>query len=337
MTIAFRVDGGGAIGVGHLMRCLTLARALRERGAAPFFLCRPRTLRMLRRYWPDVPFGTLPSGLPPALDALLCRAWLAWRKRRPEWLVVDHYGLGREWESRMRPHVRRLMAIDDLGRAHECDLLLDANLPSEDRDYTGKVPPSCRLLLGPGYALLRPGFNVATRHRAGGRPRIFLCFGGADPLDMTRRAAMALAGLDAEIDVVAGIAYGGKDWLERFCASRNGWRCFIDHPHPEQLMAEADLAVGAGGTMSWERCAMGLPSVVVSIAGNQRSVCRTLAGKGAIHYLGHYDEVSDARIREAAGALLADVAARAAMAAAARALVDPRGAERVAESMMQNV
>jgi spore coat polysaccharide biosynthesis predicted glycosyltransferase SpsG len=218
------------------------------------------------------------------------------------------------------------MAIDDLGRAHAVDLLLDSGLPVRPNRY-----PHARALLGPRYALLRPGFRQARPRRD--QNRIFLCFGGSDPGGMTLRAAQALAQEPYALDIVAGYANADAAALRELCAAHPGWRLFVDHPHPEALMAQAALGVGAGGGMMWERAAMGLPSVVVSIADNQRGVCAAMDAGRAIAYLGPQQDVTGAALRGAVARLMRDTPARDAMGKTARRLVNPRGAMRVADAM----
>ncbi|MDE3016856.1 MAG: UDP-4-amino-4,6-dideoxy-N-acetyl-beta-L-altrosamine N-acetyltransferase, partial [Pseudomonadota bacterium] len=225
---------------------------------------------------------------------------------------------------------------------HDCDLLLDANLPLTKNPYRGKLPPRCRLLVGPRYALLRPGFATVAADRRKrtslqNPPRVFVCFGGSDPHDMTLRAAEALADMTKSLaaDIVVGYGYGKKTALAKIC-ERKGWKLFIDHPHPETVMAEADIAIGAGGTMTWERCAMGLPSIVISIADNQRHTCEALAKHGIIHYLGCHDSVDADSLRAAVVALIENQPRRQGMSAAARCLVDMGGTDRIISAMRQD-
>jgi UDP-2,4-diacetamido-2,4,6-trideoxy-beta-L-altropyranose hydrolase len=338
MLVVFRVNGGSDMGMGHLMRCLALAAALRRQGKKLLFLCNAQARKTLGRYLPGTPCRIIPQDISSAEDAERCKALLMRLPRVPDWLVVDHYGIGKTWEASMRPMARRIMAIDDIGRAHDCDILLDANVRTTATDaYHGKLPSSCLALLGPRYALLRQGFKQARL--SGGRKksqRIFVCFGGSDPGDMTGRAAMALTDFlpeTAGVDIVAGVAYAHKRKLAAVCRKHPGWRLYIDHPKPEALMGKAMLAIGAGGTMTWERCALGLPAIVISIADNQREVCHALAAQGIICYLGHHDQVDKKTLRDSVMTLLEDAPARAAMRAAGRALIDARGTERVIKAM----
>jgi UDP-2,4-diacetamido-2,4,6-trideoxy-beta-L-altropyranose hydrolase len=339
MRAVFRVDGGADIGMGHIMRCLTLAEHLHCAGITSLFLGHPETLAQLQRLRPRMAVRRVPAGLSPVQDALHCRVLLARLHVRPDFLIVDHYGLGREWESRMRFSARRLLAMDDLGRAHAADMVVDTGLEGASR-YRGRIPRACRLLLGPRYALLRDGFRQA-RHDAAAQAhqpralRLFICFGGSDPMRMTQRVVKAISGKlpsGMQVDVLIGPGYQGKEALEALCR-KPGWTLYATHPAPERLMAVADLAIGAGGIMNYERCALGLPAVVVSIADNQRPTTQALSERGALLYAGHHDSISDAQLSEAVQFLLQDGKRRCIMAGKGLALVDTLGAGRIMRAM----
>src|SRR5690606_32001299 len=192
MKVALRTDASMRIGTGHLMRCLTLADALRDAGARTRFVCRalPHGLR-------EVVIGRghelveLPSvcgstagggdgrGAPVASPhtALEHADWLGTTQEEDaaatcdalddgavwDWLAVDHYAIDARWETRLRTAARRILAIDDLAdRRHDCDALLDQNLHAGmHARYDGLVPDACVRLVGPRHALLRPEFAAA--------------------------------------------------------------------------------------------------------------------------------------------------------------------------------
>jgi UDP-2,4-diacetamido-2,4,6-trideoxy-beta-L-altropyranose hydrolase len=201
MRVAFRVDSSALMGTGHLMRCLTLANELRRCGAATAFICRQHdgsviaraeqeghTVHRLARPGPSSDTAEDYAawlGVPAPADA--AETLLAVSGQHYDWLVVDHYGLDHEWEQRLRGVVGRLLVIDDLAnRRHDCDLLLDQNyFAAATRErYRGLVAgPSCKLLLGPSYALLRPEYaqlRSVLPPRDGVVRRALIFFGGSD-------------------------------------------------------------------------------------------------------------------------------------------------------------
>jgi UDP-2,4-diacetamido-2,4,6-trideoxy-beta-L-altropyranose hydrolase len=260
---------------------------------------------------------------------------------RPDWLVVDHYGLGAGWERVLRAHTGSLMVIDDLAnRAHDCELLLDQNFSSQpDERYAGLVPADCSLLLGPRYALLDAQYaryRLHERPRDGGVGEVFVFFGGSDPGNLTGAALEALARpnlrhLKVEIVIGANNAHGSR--LRRQAAERPGTAVHGPLPHLADLMSRADLAIGAAGTTTWERLCVGLPSLVVSIAENQRRGAEALAENGLIQYLGAARDVGTAELAGAIEEILAGKHNLAEQSRRGRLTVDGLGALRVAECM----
>ena len=294
MNVAFRVDASNEIGTGHFVRCLALADALA--------VCNNR-IRFISRHLPphframlaarghefialDSPAQTANADGPPhahwlgtsqeqdAADSIVALSDQSWDS-----LVIDHYALDARWETRLRQSVTRILAIDDLAdRRHDCDILLDQNpyVDSGSR-YNGKLPSHCLALLGLRFALLRDEFRQAHEHvreRSGPVKRVLIFFGGVDADNYTSVAIDALADLhlpDLQVDVIIGVQHPARAQIETACASR-GYLCHVQTPAIAQLMAQADLAVGAGGTATWERCCLGLPTLTLCIAANQRKL-----------------------------------------------------------------
>jgi UDP-2,4-diacetamido-2,4,6-trideoxy-beta-L-altropyranose hydrolase len=340
------------------MRCLALAAALRVRGAETRFVCRSHDGNLNGLVQES---GNEIVALPVhnvagsgAADAGYA-SWLgagqstdaedtigALRGHRPVWLVVDHYGLDAEWEHRLRPHVESLLVISDLvDRRHDCEILLNQN-PSLVRGdaYAGRVPTTARVLLGPRYAMLRRQFaqnREKVRSRDGRVRRVLVYFGGTDPTNMTGLALEALAAEEfggLEVDVVVGSNNPHRERLADQADNRSRTRMHGTGADMPELMALADLAIGAGGTTTLERLCLGLPSLVVSIAANQEPSCQALSERRLIKYLGADDSIDvpcmKAALKECldGGVDLADMSAR------GRLEVDGLGAERVAELLI---
>jgi UDP-2,4-diacetamido-2,4,6-trideoxy-beta-L-altropyranose hydrolase len=201
------------------------------------------------------------------------------------------------------------------------------------------VPAGCRLLLGPRYALLRPEF-AEQRKSVGGRSgdvrRIVVCYGGSDPSNETAKALAAIKGLSAgslEIDVVVGLSNPHGDSVAALCRELPRATLHRGADNMAQLMARADLAIGAGGVMCWERCCLGLPTVAVDIATNQVGALTALAAAGALVYLGSADSVDEGQMTRCLDALLRNPAQTRAIGEKASALVDGEGLDRVRAEM----
>ena len=313
MKIVFRVDASLLIGSGHVMRCLTLADALKVHGAHCHFVSREHPghlLDVIRQRGHAV--TALPACRPssarvddpspqPAHAAWLGCAWQIDAKQtgailvdlQPDWLVVDHYALDQHWEEALAPHYLQLLVIDDLAdRAHNCDLLLDQNLGRQTAHYAPWVPAHCRVLTGPHYALLRPEFAVLrpySLHRRQAQHalrHLLITMGGVDKDNTTEHVLQALRNCplpaDCRITVVMGVT---APWLDaiRKKAQEMPWttRVMVGVSDMAQLMADSDLAIGAAGSTSWELCCLGVPNLLVCTATNQRTVITALASASA--------------------------------------------------------
>jgi UDP-2,4-diacetamido-2,4,6-trideoxy-beta-L-altropyranose hydrolase len=316
MRFAFRTDASIQIGSGHVIRCLTLADALREQGAECQFICRDHESHMMslieRRDYPvkilPAQTNTFKPAAKPAHAAWLGCDWKADAEQTRQaigagvvdWLIVDHYALDRRWHQTLRPSAKCLMVIDDLAdRPLDCDLLLDQNYGSSPSRYAGLVPLHCLQLHGPEYALLKPVYaerRAKMRKRTGAIHRVLIYFGGgADHAGLTGQAVRAFDRpelADIHLDVVVSAAYAHLSSLQAFAAQRGNVSLHSQLPDLADLMAQADLAIGAGGATTWERCCMGLPTIVTSIAENQKTISKKLSDQGIIDSV-EIDIVSD--------------------------------------------
>ncbi len=317
MKICVRTDASVELGTGHVMSCLTLALSLREKGCDVTFLCR-RTRGNLIEFLEKKGFTvrSLPDGevmrdfgAETGYFESHAVTWqtdandtLAALRRSPmiDWIIVDHYSLDRKWEKKIRPQANKTMVIDDLAdRHHDCDLLLDQNLHFDmENRYRGLVPDRCTTMLGPRYALLRREFYRAReslRVRDGLLKRILVFFGGSDPTDETTKTleALRLLGLPGvRADVVVGATNPRKKIVESICSALPSVNFHYQIESMAYLTNMADLAIGGGGSTTWERCFLGLPSLTVVVAENQREISEAVAAAGASRYLGHSKDVT---------------------------------------------
>jgi UDP-2,4-diacetamido-2,4,6-trideoxy-beta-L-altropyranose hydrolase len=305
-NVGFRVDASHHTGAGHLMRCLTLADELRASGANTRFISRHLSTSfedvILARHHSLVRLTERPEAPRPATGDPAC--WLgvdllvdaddtcaALRETPVDWLVTDHYAIDARWQRRTRPVAKRILAIDDLAnRDHDCDILLDQNFhPQMAARYDGRLPPRCRGLFGPRFALLRPEFRAARAAApaaAARDPRALVFFGGVDAADYTGMAVDALAvlkghGIRVDADVVIGAGHSRLEAIRDACGA-HGFSLHVQTTRMPELMSRADVGVGAGGSATWERCCVGLPSLVIAVADNQRELVRDAAVGGLV-------------------------------------------------------
>ncbi len=329
----FRADAGGALGTGHVRRCLALAGALAAEGWRCGFACRRGAAAAVPELaGAGVAVNWLDEDEADTPEALAAR-WPG----GADLLIADQYGLDAGYERGARPWARRVMAIDDLAdRPHDCELLLDATPGRPPDAYRGLVPEGCRMLTGPDHALLRPDFarrRLLARGPHDGRVRrVLVAPGGTDSagLGPLMLRAIRRSGLELALDVMIGGSAGNLDEIRREAAGIAGARVHADADDPAALTAAADLVLGAGGSSSWERCCLGVPALVAIAADNQRPGTEALAAAGAVEVLGDVGSLDPEGIAERLRAAAADPARVAAMAVAALELCDGLGAARAA-------
>jgi UDP-2,4-diacetamido-2,4,6-trideoxy-beta-L-altropyranose hydrolase len=359
MNIIFRVDASLQIGTGHVMRCLTLGDTLRERGARCTFVCRPHSGHLLEmithrghRVLALRPLALSTNRLP---DNPTHAAWLStdWQtdaretcellsSQNVDWLVVDHYALDRSWEQTLRPFCQRLMVIDDLAnRAHDCDLLLDQNLGRVAQDYGGLLAQKTATSIGPRYALLRPEFAQLRSQSLSRRARpqlqhLLITMGGVDKDNATGQVLQALAACrlpaDLRITVVMGPhAPSLTDVQKQAKRMQCPTRVLVGVSDMAQLMVDSDLCIGAAGGTSWERCCLGLPTLLLVLADNQRSSATALAASGAVLFVPTSEVMAQVFSHFLNDSSMQDIQD---LSQAAAAITDGLGSERIASMML---
>ncbi|MGG3804443.1 UDP-2,4-diacetamido-2,4,6-trideoxy-beta-L-altropyranose hydrolase [Metabacillus fastidiosus] len=323
MNVVIRTDASFEIGTGHVMRCITLAKQLVREGAKVIFICRSfpgngisfiqnqgfyvHTLSLgenqnhwqfIRDHWEK--------------DAEETKLVISNLNGKTDLLIVDHYSLDMKWERRVRSAINHIMVIDDLAdRPHDCDILLDQNyyLHMKNR-YRGLVPDSCIQLLGPDYVLLRDEFlsiDIWRIKRDGNINNILIFFGGIDPTGETLKTLQAIQEIDRSeivVHVVVGEANPNKERIEQVCGQMPNTEFYCQVSNMAELMMKADLSIGAGGTATWERCFLRLPSLTMIIAENQFEVTNAVAMQGAIVSLGQINGVNKELINKELTSLL---------------------------------
>jgi UDP-2,4-diacetamido-2,4,6-trideoxy-beta-L-altropyranose hydrolase len=331
MKVVFRADASLEMGTGHIMRCLTLAQALTEKGVLVDFICRehlghliefietkgfkvhrlPRHEHgviceqidepLINRASPQQPClkTTRPGHL--VINTLFHSSWLGstqyqdaqdcmdvLKALNPDWLVMDHYALDETWQVLLEDHYQKLMVIDDLGdRQYICDLLLDQNYGSTVSKYQNLVPKHCKILAGSHYALLRPEFaqwrETSLKRRVQNQEikTILVTLGGVDPDNYTEQVLKKLATTElkplTEIVVVMGATAPHLASVQKQ-AQTMPYKTTVktNVSNMAEIMANADLAIGAAGATTWERCCLGLPTIQFVIAENQRQIANAL-------------------------------------------------------------
>lgn len=151
--------------------------------------------------------------------------------------------------------------------------------------------------MGPKYALLRDEFiryRPQSKIRAFGVNNVLVFFGGIDSNNTTGKTLSALTQVSnytLSVEVVIGAAHPKIDELRAQCKSQ-GFNLNVQVDNMAELMCWADLAIGASGSASWERCCLGLPSIIMSLADNQVVIAKAGESAGIMNYLGKDEELT---------------------------------------------
>lgn len=337
MNIIIRTDASISLGTGHVMRCLTLADELRQHDARVYFICRngPGNLigliekkgHKVHRLSADIDVNT---------DQKLTQNILRGLSVFPDWLIIDHYDVDISWESSLRNFTKKIMVIDDLAsKEHDCDLLLNQNYGINENQYREFIPKHCVRLIGSQYALLPPQFSKIrdTLKEHDGKINRFLVFmGGADSTNETSKVLRAIQMLDRPdlaIDIVIGLQNPYRNEIEKLSSQIPSAACYFNTQNMAELMAEADISIGAGGTTTWERACLGLPSIVITVAENQKSINKELAKNGYIILSGWREDVTEINIFEDIAFLLRHCEIVRSTSLKSKILVDGNGIKRI--------
>jgi UDP-2,4-diacetamido-2,4,6-trideoxy-beta-L-altropyranose hydrolase len=340
LRFLFRVDGSRTIGSGHIVRCAALASVLKRDGNDTCFICRNAAGGLgewLQAQGFSVRSCVVPGGWSQIQDAELTLAALEGESF--DWIVVDHYELGLEWEHAMTPAGARILAIDDIGRPHECDILLDQNYPNSiHAKYKNNVPDHCTRLLGPAFSLVRSAFG-SLRTRSLARPRdrissILVFMGGGDLRNETSKAVEGIGNAcvpSLTINVVVGNSNPHVGIVASLVDRMRNARLHVQTSQMAELMASADIAICAGGTTTWERCVLGLPAFTTILADNQVPIVHAMAASGVDQPLGWHHELSADDYARALATF--DIRLLPEMSTRASKICDGRGAERVSRQL----
>jgi len=298
------------------MRCLSLAERIRDFGGDVCFVVRQDEGNLVN-FITELDFKVVEllnldiSGLSNTelqeQDAVQTIAIIK-ETQNLDWIIVDHYDFDQLWEGKVKPYVNRIMVIDDLAnRYHSCDLLLDQNWLSDMKSRKSqyeKLAVNSELLLGPEFSLLRDEFSQVRklfRLRDGVIKRVLIFFGGGDPGNFTGKVLSVLMDLEFKsliLDVVLGEMNPNISEIIKQTDGRANIYIHIQTDKMVQLISESDLCLGAGGSVTWERMCLGLPSIVWTLADNQRSFTKDLHNAGLLTWMGDSDHFSAKKLKK---------------------------------------
>ena len=330
-NVLIRCDASLNMGTGHIIRCRTLARQLVTIGFRVIFICRKQRGDLIHILNQEFEVIELPINKLANTEGLsgreLYKAWLGCDQikdafdsitglkehkiDRIDWIILDHYGIDRTWENWLRKELKnkheiKLLVIDDLAdRMHEAELLLDQNYFGNKTfaRYNKWTNSGCRLLLGPLYALLGDEYSQIKKSLSARTEikKILILYGGNDKYNLTEKAVRALADKELRyisIDVVLGIQSEETKVITQLVGERINGRTYTNMPSLAGLMAKADLAIGGGGSTTWERACLGLPSIVTSLSANQEDFNNELSKENFILLTKKVNDITPEYLKE---------------------------------------
>jgi UDP-2,4-diacetamido-2,4,6-trideoxy-beta-L-altropyranose hydrolase len=318
LKVVFRVDASLKMGTGHVMRCLTLAQVLKENGADVKFICRKHEgnlidkvrssgfnvyeLEVLKKSEVDNKLEHSHwLGATQEQDVHDCINTI--KSKETDWLIVDHYALDEQWQKSLKPYYKKIMVIDDLAdRKHQCDILLDQTFGRQHDDYVALVPKDCELLLGSQYALLRPEFSKwrvysLERRSKSEFKKLLVNMGGVDVDNITENILdeLKICNLPNDINIIV-VMGGAAPHLKSVKLKADilpyKIEVKVDIDNMAEIMANSDIAIGASGSTTWERCCLGLPTIQIVIAENQNIIAKSLVRNNAIKIFQDRKELS---------------------------------------------
>ncbi len=363
MKVVFRADASPTLGVGHVMRCISLARLLVSKGASIRFVCfpLPNAIRdnILEigcelKEIDDGHFVSVGGAERQSLDQ--SSVWTLNRQMQDakntlnliadgnwDWIVVDHYSISDGWEGLIKEKVKNLLVIDDLAnRKHNCDVLLDQTLGRAESDYKPYVSQGAELLVGAKYAMLRPEFAELrsyslNRRSKSNSKKMLISLGGGDFENVTAKILDTLSSLSYidswKITVILGAASPWVREIEKLIKQRKlKIELIVNCSNVAKIMSDSDFAIGAAGSSSWERCCLGLPTILIKLAPNQADVMEGLEKTGAVIPIYSIEKISSElpRIMSSLNSNLIDVHA---MSVNASEVTDGNGCFKVAGVM----
>lgn len=331
--VLFFVNAGPEVGGGHVLRALALAQALEAHGASCAIVGPPPVTQVVNAFAPD-------AAVLEAIGGSARELMHAAGARPFDAVVFDHFGLTEVDHSAMAQG-RPALVVDELAdRPVFGDMVLDCGPGRRASDYDGLIPTGARLLLGPQYAPVRPEFPAFRQAALGwrGEPvqRILVSLGLTDIDGVTGQVVERLRPrlTNEGIDVVLGAGAPSLAGLTRIARRDTRIAVHVDTPHMARLIAEADLAIGAAGSSTWERCTLGLPSLMLILADNQRPVARAIAEAQAGLVLDPAEPDFPDRFDRALMRLLADANLRRDFAQRSAELCDGMGGARAADAFL---
>lgn len=340
-TIGIRADGNDKVGMGHLMRCMSIAQALQkqrvrcvfftaDKAAGSFLEERGFACRIL-----DTDFREMEKELPVFINML--------EEENCRFVLTDSYYITQKYLDELRKYCP-VFYMDDMGVSRlQADGIINYNIYAEDLEYETRCDSPMKLLLGPYYAPVKEPFSkmrYQVRERA---EKVLVTMGGSDSLNIAGKLGESLlqrVPRHVELDIICGRFNPHLSTLKEMAEKDTRVHLYVDVPDMWNRMAQADIAVSAAGSTMYELSTMGVPSICCYYVENQRRIAEGFAEKVQMVNAGDFSADEKAvlsKITEAVCALAEDVNVRKALSERMQRVTDGCGADHIAEVLKEMI
>tara|TARA_B100001564_G_C20640157_1_gene671726 strand:- start:182 stop:1237 length:1056 start_codon:yes stop_codon:yes gene_type:complete len=301
--ILYRVDFTEKIGLGHFKRCLNFANLLGEKKFKNIFIIELNSYKSFLKlsFYKNFKhqifvLNSRKNSIQEIKNKLTSDILV-------DLIVVDKYEWNFREEIECRIFSKKVLVFDDLAnRKHNCDFLIDLSFNRKKIEYKKLVNKGCELFLGPEYSPFSKSFyklrKSSIKRNRNPMKKILVSFGGSDQQNITSIVVSALAKINENVSffIVTNKLSSNYNLVKKVIKNKKNFFLVENCNDLSNYYSRSDLCIGAGGFSSWERCYLGLPTIVIKTAKNQDFICDELNNCGAIKYLGRKRDINANRI-----------------------------------------
>ena len=337
LVIGIRADGNAKIGMGHLMRCLSVAIALKENKIEVIFIVKNT---QSGSFVGEKGFTCLQlTGQYATMEAEVAETLELLAEHHVNLLLIDSYQATEYYLEQINA-VIPVFYMDDLGRmALPVSGIINYNIYVQDMGYERYYPEDVALLLGSKYAPVKPEFRSTPYQVRTEVRNILVTMGGSDFLNIAGQLGALLLELLPEhvhITLICGRFSPLLEAVQALSAENARLQVLTDVSDMWNQMAKCDIAIAAAGSTMYELCTMGVPTVCCYYVENQHRAAEGFAVQTSMINAGDFSknpEMVLGLIAEKTRELLADFTLRRQLSTEMRAVSDGKGSLRIAQKL----
>lgn len=355
MRIFIRVDGGNAIGLGHIMRMLVLAKELKKTNEV-IFLCRGKQANNINKK-SDINKGAstynseddkFKAGIEKVREnefkvimindeCVVEEIINLQNEYKADLIITDSYDVDELYFNTLKPYFKLNGYVDDMNKCKmNVDFIINQNINAEDMNYINNVEHNTKLFLGTKYCMLRDEFRkeISKKELRGKCEDLLLTLGGMDENFNTLTILNEIANCYINIRVVIGSAFNKKLINELYDLSikHNNIKIY-ENAKMSSLMVKCDVAISAGGSTLYELCAMNVPTIGIIIAENQEQVALKMKEEGLIADAYWINEIKEKKLSTILNKLINDKKIREDIIIKQRKVVNTEGVKLLADEI----